>query len=102
MKVAVQLTNIAKHTFYEFKKVYEVLRNQNLFISDEQLTDNLGHTIDAVVSQICHLMNWDYEISFDVVFEYLLGFGLSFDDLVKKIDSDQELIDKLRYEGVGE
>ena len=96
-----QFPNTAKHTFDNFKLVFYSLLRNNPLITRKQLAEKIGFVLDSGVSQICHLMNWDYDIHFDTVYNFIVYKNATFDDLKSEIEDIQELIEKLRYEGVG-
>lgn len=91
--------NTAEKTFDNYKLVLAIALRANLLMSRVEVMDKLSFTTDAVASQICHLMNWDYET--EVVTDYLASIGVTFDDLEDNVINKFN-IDRLRWEGIGE
>lgn len=95
------LIKTAEKTFDNSKLMFYSLLRANPLMSRKQLAEKIGFVLDSCVSQICHLMNWNYDIKYDIVYSHIVDKSGSFGDLQFEVEDEYEFISKLKYEGVG-
>ena len=93
--------NTAEKTFDNFKLVFFSLLRLNPLMDRKEMSVKIEQTTDAVAHHICQLMDWDYEMVSEVLTSHLLFKNGCFMDLEDDIEEFM-LVNKLRYEGVGE
>ena len=90
---------IAEKTFDNYKLMFFSLLKSNPLMSRQQLAERIDYVLDSGVSQICHLMEWDYGKNFDIVYNSIVYKNCEFQDLEVDVVCSS-LITKLRYDGI--
>lgn len=90
---------IAEKTFDNYKLMFYSLLRANPLVDRKQLAEKIDYVLDSGVSQICHLMEWDYDKNFDIIYDFIVYKSAEFQDLEVEVVC-APLITKLRYDGI--